>query len=353
MKIPLELKQQCVKLKNEGLKANEIYEKVFYPNWAGEMNLDSFSRVLRKWAKAVQVDDTTLKAGTYEGFFAHGATVQVNSAGEITQAWIKESRENVNWPELVKAFTDKVEPVNIQRPEHSEKAMLEIPFFDMHFGVATLENYGKVLSETVDVIRSKAWEEINIIFGQDMLHTNDMRGHTAKGTDIQRIDVPKAWNDAWNFWTAIINTALECAKVVHIRYSKGNHDECLAWCFLKTLEAKYPDAEVEDTLSPRKVIFWRGCFIGYGHCEYTKKAGDLFRDFVVDFPKEFSSAKVREIHAGHLHRESEDSGFMVRRLASAVPVDEWSNNNGFASAQKRFQLFEWQPNRLKAIYYIK
>lgn len=140
--------------------------------------------------------------------------------------------------------------------------------------------------------------------------------------------------------------------MVHIRYSKGNHDECIAWCFLKTLEAKFPDAIVDDVLKPRKAINWEGCFIGYGHCEYTKKAGDLFRDFVVDFPNEFANAKVREIHTGHLHRESSDDGLMVRRLASAVPVDEWSNNNGFASAHKRFQLFEWQPNRLKAIYYI-
>ena len=118
------------------------------------------------------------------------------------------------------------------------------------------------------------------------------------------------------------------------------------------LKERYPYLEVDDSLRPRKAILWDGCFIGFGHCEYTNRTQDLFRDFVMDYPAEFAAASVREIHAGHLHRESADNGVMVRRLASAVPVDEWSNNNGYASAHKRFQIFEWSTGRLKAIYYI-
>ena len=78
----------------------------------------------------------------------------------------------------------------------------------------------------------------------------------------------------------------------------------------------------------------------------------LFQNFVLDFPQEFAAAKVREIHSGHLHRESVDEGMMVRRLPSGVPTDEWSSNNGYVGAHKRFQIFEWAENRLKSTHYI-
>ena len=86
--------------------------------------------------------------------------------------------------------------------------------------------------------------------------------------------------------------------------------------------------------------------------EYTNKAADLFQDFVLDFPKEFADATVREIHTGHLHRESVDNGTMVRRLASGVPTDAWNSKNGFVGANKRFQLFEWEPGALAGIKYV-
>ena len=107
-------------------------------------------------------------------------------------------------------------------------------------------------------------------------------------------------------------------------YSVGNHDECQAWAFTQMIKAMFPQVSVDDSLKPRKCISWQGCFIGVGHCEYTNKAADLFQDFVLDFPAEFADATVREIHTGHLHRESIDNGTMVRRLASGVPTDSWN-----------------------------
>ena len=69
---------------------------------------------------------------------------------------------------------------------------------------------------------------------------------------------------------------------------------------------------------------------------------------------EFASATVREVHAGHLHHEGEGDlyGVMVRRLSSGVPTDEWSDNEGYIGAHKRFQVFEYAPGKLRAIYYV-
>lgn len=351
MNIPYELKSACVKMRDAGKPTREIYTEYFSKQHTG-MSLETFRRKLRMWRKKQMADEATLHSGTYGGFTAHNATVQVNAAGDIVQAWIKQ-RTDFGYEELLETIRDSETPVSVApKPWSEAHGMLEIPLFDMHFGVAKLEDYMDALQEILGVIDRQHWKEINIIVGQDLLHNNDMRGHTAKGTSIERVDIASAWRDARCFWSNVIEAALENACCVRLHYSKGNHDECISWCFVQMLKERYPYLEVDDSLRPRKAILWDGCFIGFGHCEYTNRTQDLFRDFVMDYPAEFAAASVREIHAGHLHRESADNGVMVRRLASAVPVDEWSNNNGYASAHKRFQIFEWSTGRLKAIYYI-
>ena len=42
----------------------------------------------------------------------------------------------------------------------------------------------------------------------------------------------------------------------------------------------------------------------------------------------------------------------VRRLASGNKTDNWSDKEDFIGAHKRFMLFEWAPDKLKAIYYV-
>jgi hypothetical protein len=63
---------------------------------------------------------------------------------------------------------------------------------------------------------------------------------------------------------------------------------------------------------------------------------------------------VREIHVGHLHRESDsrdEYGAQIRRICTKGKTDEWADEQGYMS-QKRFMLFEWMPGRLKSIHYV-
>jgi hypothetical protein len=348
---PESVKQQCLNLYASGVKPKQIYEDVYSKNHKGSRS--TFERLLRKW----RTDEKTasaeiLNAGTFKGFTAHNATVQVDKDGNITQCWVKQHTESVDWDEVVKKFVDCVEPEKFEPVITPTCSMLEIPLFDLHFGIADYETYKELQGEIIQFIQSKHWDEINILLGQDLLHTNDMRGHTAKGTEIGVIDFPKAWNDAWKFWCGIIRQSLQHSNRTNIRYSKGNHDECSAWCFLKALEGKFPDVCVDDSLNSRKVIYWQDCFIGYGPCEYTNKSGELFKHFIMNYPKEYANAKVREIHTGHLHHESVDTGFMVRRLSTGAPTTKWEDDNGYVTAHRRFQLFEWIPGNLKSIQYI-
>lgn len=345
--IPYRVKAACIEAKEKGKTAREIYQTIFLPEVENPCGFPAFQRAIRKWRRKY-ADPDTLDAGTYEGFTVHGATVQVDKRGNVTQAWIKQHTD-IDWQQIVQMLEEGIEPILVQPCETGGESMLEIPLFDQHFGTAT---YPRQLEEILGIIGVKAYDEINLIFGQDVLHTNDLRGHTAKGTEIGAIDFPSAWTDAWQFWTAVIRASLEHSRRVRVWYSKGNHDECSAWCLFKALQVAFPGAEFDADISPRKCLTWQGCFVGFGHCEYTGQSGRIFQNFVMDFPKEFANAAVREIHTGHLHRESIDSGIMVRRLATAAPATEWEKSNGLTGAHKRFQLFEWLPGRLKAIYYV-
>lgn len=352
VQIPYDLKRLCVQKSDEGLSFKEVYNKVFLPEHPG-MSFETFRHKLTKWKKHQMADEDTQFAATYPGMTAHAATVHVTANGRIAQAWIREKADAVNWDDIIEQLQKAVTPVEVARPtDEPEEAMLEIPLFDLHFGVAKLADYREILSRICEIIQRRRWDEIHLIVGQDCLHNNDFRGHTAKGTPIEAVDIPKAWSDAWTFWSTTLLAALHQSAKVVCHYSRGNHDECLSWAFFKALEAAYPDAQYDDSLAARKCFWWRRCFVGFGHLEYTTDLNKIFRDFVMDFPTDFAEAECREIHTGHLHRESLDTGCMVRRLASAVPADEWSKANGYTGTNKRFQLFEFSPGQLRSVMYV-
>lgn len=350
MEIPYELKKRCVDLYRSGASRRDVYE--MFCKEHPHMSWQCFRSKLTHWKNKAMADDDTLRAGTYGGFIAHNATVQVDGDGKITQAWIKQTADDNTFSELCDVIREDIKPVPVATTFSESDGMLEIPLFDMHFPIGTFNYYQRTQAEIAHIIHDRHWDKIVFVVGQDLFHNNDMRGRTAKGTEIQKVDIPQAWRDARLFFMPLIDMAIRKANKVEMIYSKGNHDECMAWCFVQELKARYPQLDVDDTLRPRKAISWEKCFIGVGHCEYSNNLNAIFQDFVLDFPTQFAAATVREVHTGHLHRESMDNGLMVRRLASGVPTDEWSSENGFIGAHKRFQVFEWEPGRLRAIRYV-
>lgn len=278
----------------------------------------------------------------------------MNGRGEVIQAWIKQHAEDGKIERIIESIEANVTPVLV-RPETMPEPvpeMLEIPLFDQHFP----QNDGiSVFGELSEIIGSRQWEEINFVIGQDLFHNDDFRGRTSSGRPIEQMDMVKGWELARAFYYHLISWALTHAQRVRVVYSKGNHDESMAWAFVQMLKATFPEAEFDDSLKQRKCIWWRECFIGLTHGAYKKSSmSDLRGQFTIQFATEFASAKVREIHAGHLHREEERDiyGVMCRRLAHRGIEDEWTDDEGYIGANKRFMVFRWKPGRLAGIDYI-
>lgn len=350
--IPVSLKARCVAAKAAGMPKGEIYDKIYAPSLANPMSSRSFKRELNRWDQCGDTDIELLRHGTFPIATPHGATVQINGKGEVTQAWIKQTIDDGRFSELLDAIKTATEPVRIEPRAHVGEGMLEIPLFDQHF---PLSDHKMVCSEILALIMRQEWAEINVIVGQDLFHNDDFRGRTASGRPIEKVDMAAAWRMAREFWNAILEASLERANRVRLTYSPGNHDESLAWAFVQMLRERYPQITVDDSSDQRKVIYWRECFIGITHGSVARSApSDLRGQFTIEHPVEFSNATVREIHAGHLHHEKECDiyGVMVRRLSRSGNVDQWTKDQGFVGSHSRFMVFEWLPGRLKSIHYI-
>lgn len=351
MTIPIELKRKCVEL-SKTMTAREIYNDVFRKEHQG-MAIETFSRKLRLWKKSAFAPPDTLENGTYGGFTAQNATVQVNASGDIVQAWIKQTKDDSDMEELIEEIRKNTSVIPVTPCEDIGENMLEIGLYDMHF---PLSDHKDTLQRTLSIVTRQKWEEINIIIGQDLFHNDDFRGRTSSGRPIEKVDMVKAWSMARGFWINVIRASIANANRVRLIYSKGNHDESMSWAFVQMLKEAFPVMDTDDSLKQRKLIYWKGCFVGITHGDFTKNSPkDLRGQFTVQFPAEFAASEMREIHCGHLHTEKEQGdsyGVMVRRLSRAGATDEWSDDEGYVGAHKRFMLFEWSPNWLKAIDYV-
>lgn len=355
--IPIRVKRECCRMRREGTTHKEIYESYYKTQVDQVCSLDSFRKLLHRWMKVNFPDDTTLECGTYEGFTAHNATVQVSKTGEIIQAWIKQKANDFDPEDFLKAIRGSVETYSYTpRNDSTASRMLEIPLFDMHWGTSLFEHYKPVLDDILEIIHSRHWDRIVIPVGQDFFHNDSIVNPvTTKGTVVDKVDMIRAVKEGRVFITTIIDNALANANEVKVLYTPGNHDRSISWMFMQVLLERYGSEIVDDSMEYRKVFTYGKNSIMVTHGDSKQAtAKNLAHIFPIAYPEEFGQATIREVHAGHLHHEGEADiyGIMVRRLSSKAAVDDWSNRQDFIGTHRRFMVFEWDLNSLRSIHYI-
>lgn len=354
--IPISVKKECCRLKREGLTPRQIYDTYYTKEIDNPCTHNAFRRRLLEWEGRIFPDDTTLECGTYEGFIAHDATVQVSNTGQIIQAWIKQKAEDFDAEDLVAALRENVEHYQyVSQHDETADRMLEIPLFDMHWGISFLDDYGPILDDILDRIHSRHWDHIIIPFGQDFFHNDSLvNATTSNGTAIDKVDMVRAVKEGRQFITAIIDAALTNANTVRVIYTPGNHDRSVTWMFMQVLLERYGSDIVDDSMEYRKVFTYGKNSIMVTHGDSKQAtAKNLAHIFAVSYPEEFAQATVREVHAGHLHHEKTGDiyGVMIRRLSTGVAVDDWSNRQDYIGTNRRFMVFEWDQRGLRSIHY--
>lgn len=274
--------------------------------------------------------------------------VQTLYSSKIT---VKPIVNGFDWDRILKKI-ETIQPKYIEPKYVRDIGYLNLPLFDMHFGISSYEYYKETQREILGLLH-KGYKEVLIIVGQDLFHNDDFRGRTSSGREIEKVDMEQAWEEALMFYVPIIETAIEKCKKVKIMYSKGNHDETVSWTFVKNLQTRFPQAEFDTRFKERKVHMLGFNFVGVNHGD-KKKDANLNENFSTEFPIEWSKAKTREIFTGHLHHERvlDKGGAVIRRMPTGNEIDDYHDDHGYTTAHKRFEVFEYAEDKVKTIHYV-
>ncbi|GAA0347082.1 hypothetical protein GCM10008931_42960 [Oceanobacillus oncorhynchi subsp. oncorhynchi] len=282
---------------------------------------------------------------------------------------VKPATSKFDWEGLVNNIETYQHPAPlVEFKGHKDDAYrtLNIPLFDLHFGINTFEDYQPTLNKILNILENNTYKEIIIPIGQDGLHNNDFNGQTANGTRIDKVDMVKAWGDMHKFYNYIIDAALESSEIVKIVFSSGNHDFSLGWSFVKMLEAEYGKSEnayrmgFDTRVKERKAFLLGNVFIGITHGDKARKNAAAL--FSVEFPQYWAQSKTREVYMGHLHRKRatkketelihDNEGIIVRELGTGNKIDQYHEDNGYTMAHREFEIFEYDKDKKTHIYYV-
>lgn len=348
----------------------KAYEKYLSTGKSGD--LASFKRMIRRWRNDERILQARnvgedlghfldINANPYSSYNAKKITLQINSDGELTQAWTKleqRKEELDNYEEFIKNV-EKITPKKFKFTKiENGRDYLEIGLFDMHFGVNDLDYYLNVLNKLNDVINQHNRKKIYFLIGQDLFHTDNFKGQTAKGTQLDTYLKEQDWEDALTFYTKLIDSAVKKAEVVEVIYTKGNHDESVSYGFVRELKAYYRyfknilfDTEIEE-YKARKV---GNTMLVFTHSDKLKMNSETVLKMIYRFKGIYVDCDYIEIHAGHLHHliTKEYAGSILRNQSSGASTDKWHQENGFIGTQKMFQIYEYSKNGLDAIFNIR
>lgn len=265
---------------------------------------------------------------------------------------VKPKVNGFNIDKFVELASRNTVEVHIERPKVTTNNLLTLPFVDLHYGVNHLAEYQEKLDDTLEIIKSKKWDTIYIPIGNDGLHVNSHKNTTANGTLIESVDLDKAVDDFYTFYTIILNTSLEFSKNVVVDYVHGNHDADLTWMLVKILAKKYPQIKWDTSMEVKKFFKWKNILLINLHGDkslqrVSKTLLTEYRDLVV-------GASTVEIYSGHLHHEKvvDEFGIVKRTLPTSAKTDSWHRSMGFEGSVSHSQIFEYTPDKLKTIYHV-
>lgn len=253
---------------------------------------------------------------------------------------------------VIEKSLKNVKPYKRKTTSIKGKNLLELFLTDLHFGVNSLSYYQSTLDEIIELIESKNWDTIYIPIGSDLLHNDDFKGRTTNDTIIEKVDMELAWEEAFTFYCAIYEKALENAENVVSHYICGNHDKVMSFGLVKSLSKLFPEVKWDTTTANKKLFTWKDVAILAMHGD--KGTQRIAKTIYKEYGKVIADKKVVEIHSGDKHHiKTDDShGVVFRILPTKCKTDDWHLENSFSGSVKAFHLFEYAEDKLKTIYHV-
>lgn len=299
-----------------------------------------------------------------------GGKIQVESLFQV-KAWLRKRTNLIAVKEEIQAMLAEAKakapkfPAIVRR-EYPDGCLLEPSIYDAHFGKLAWgketghEDYDlgiavKLYDEAVDSLldRSRSYPVGRIVLpvGNDLLHIDNRRNTTTKGT---LLDADSRWPKVFRATRqAIQRNILKMRKVapVDVVMVPGNHDYDSNFSLGDSLEGwlhNTEDVRVDNEPTPRK-------FYQYGKVGLLLTHGDAVRPerlpllFATERRGLWGSTTTHEVHVGHWHKSKGDMspfydeqfGVIVRVIPSLCPPDAWHSESGFISNMRRAEAYIW------------
>lgn len=248
--------------------------------------------------------------------------------------------------DIMQEMYKHVEPIHIET--HSlfhPSDTLVVPLYDLHFGIASTESMKESLANLISLV-SRGYHEIVIISGGDIIHSDKItKSETAKGTQLDAVNMRQAIKDARQFYDVLFRASLQSTKNVKHYSITGNHDRDSGYLLNLLLEAQYPQIEhhVGDYRQAFKVGD-TGIMLMHGDLA-TRNAPLLFAQEYRDI---WNSTKHHQIISGHFHydKTTEIMGVELIQVGTNKPNDPYETANGYIGNNKQLTAITYNKSRM-------
>lgn len=266
------------------------------------------------------------------------------------------------WDALGKQLIEEIREYSptfkqIERPKYSRPHLLVVDPADIHLGklCSALET-GEVYDNQVackraiqgvkgilEKVQSFEIEQILFIGGNDILHIDNPKRGTTKGTHQ---DTDGMWHTNFLIAKQLYVDLLEIlagVADVHFTFNPSNHDYMSGYFLAHVIEAyfrNHPNITFDCSIAHRKGYKYGKNLIGTTHGDGAKTQ-DLPLLMAQEFPEWWSKTKHRYVYTHHLHHKvSKDFvGVTVESLRSPSGTDSWHHRNGYQHAPKAVEGF--------------
>ena len=267
---------------------------------------------------------------------------------------VKPKKQGLDIDDLASRIQSLAKPFSVEcEAEDITDRHLIIPLYDLHFGMNTAEDYQESQDEILSNLEFN-YKSVLIVMGGDTMHADNFNSTTTRGTQLETVSIPDAWEQAGLYIEPIIQKALKTSPSVKFAYLKGNHAETVDWAFSKYIEAKYTQLECDTTVKERKAYLIGNNGILLHHGDKQSKTKSLTDLFASEYPHIWAAAKHREVLTGHKHFEQvvNTGGLVHRQVPTRAKTDNWHADNGYTTANKTFHLYEYADDGIKGVHYV-
>ncbi len=295
---------------------------------------------------------------------------------QVKHAWIKDKHSffvtnpayksvehNAFLAELNEFIRDRSPKIRkIRREKLSDPKLLIIDPADVHIGklasaIETGEKYNSDIAiqrvhEGINGILRKVSgyniEKILFVAGNDILHTDNNKKKTTRGTDQ---DVSEMWYESFlkakKLYLDLIDKLIGIADV-HYIHCMSNHDFVTGWMLSQAVGAYYDKCQsitFDNSPSHRKYYKYGQNLIGLTHGDGAKQ--DKLPLLMANDRKEWwAKTNFKYIYSHHLHHKvSKDyPGVTFEAFRSVSGADSWHHIAGYEHAPKAIEAFIHDPN---------